>query len=181
MNWSERSNERNHTKENHNSQSSCKTRPALFPCLTWRPLFSLPQTPSPSLHLAPLLLQFPVEFSLPWILTSTAMKERGLHEHILIPLELYNDAASHALYKLKSQVYSSTEDGADLSCLCVCVVECMCVCCSRVDPLAAALLPAWLPLVLPRYLLFSRFRPDSLPPIFPSSRSRRCTTRLRLR
>ena len=60
-------------------------------------------------------VQFPVEFSLPWILTSTAMSEQGLHEHVLIPLELYNHAANHALYKLKSQtLYDEIEAEVNL-------------------------------------------------------------------
>eukprot|EP01147_Barroeca_monosierra_P005755 gene5755-223_t len=48
-------------------------------------------------------IQFPVEFSLPWILTSATLSESVLHEHVMIPFELYNDAAQHALFKLKSQ------------------------------------------------------------------------------
>ncbi|EGD74766.1 hypothetical protein PTSG_07003 [Salpingoeca rosetta] len=60
-------------------------------------------------------IQFPVEFSLPWILTTTGMTERGLHEHTLIPLELYNAAAQHALFKLKSQtLYNEIEAEVNL-------------------------------------------------------------------
>eukprot|EP00055_Hartaetosiga_balthica_P012544 m.61242 g.61242 ORF g.61242 m.61242 type:complete len:1371 (+) comp7987_c0_seq1:100-4212(+) len=48
-------------------------------------------------------VQFPIEFSLPWMLMNTAMTSPDLHQHVLVPLELYNQAGSCCLFSLKSQ------------------------------------------------------------------------------
>eukprot|EP00056_Hartaetosiga_gracilis_P000791 m.40491 g.40491 ORF g.40491 m.40491 type:complete len:1374 (+) comp10358_c0_seq1:113-4234(+) len=48
-------------------------------------------------------VQFPIEFSLPWMLMSTAMTSPDLHQHLLVPLELYNQAGACCLFSLKSQ------------------------------------------------------------------------------
>ena len=49
-------------------------------------------------------IQFPIEMSLPWILTTTALENPHLAESILTPLELYNDSANWALHALDSEV-----------------------------------------------------------------------------
>lgn len=45
-------------------------------------------------------IQFPIDQSLPWILTSTILesKERNMFEYLLYPLDLYSDAAYYSLY-----------------------------------------------------------------------------------
>ena len=49
--------------------------------------------------------QFPIEMSMPWILTEHILQTRqpGMIEFILHPLDLYSDAAHFALYNLKKQ------------------------------------------------------------------------------
>ncbi|KAL6064809.1 Cytoplasmic FMR1-interacting protein [Balamuthia mandrillaris] len=48
-------------------------------------------------------LQFPIEMSLPWILTDSILESRNasMTEFMLYPLDLYNDAATRALKSLK--------------------------------------------------------------------------------
>jgi cytoplasmic FMR1 interacting protein len=47
-------------------------------------------------------LQFPIEMSLPWILTDHILESRdaSMMEYVLYPLDIYNDAAQRALSKL---------------------------------------------------------------------------------
>lgn len=42
-------------------------------------------------------VQFPIEMSLPWILTRTAIQTSWMGDYIAVGLDLYNDSASHAL------------------------------------------------------------------------------------
>merc|ERR1719436_1781942 len=61
-------------------------------------------------------IQFPIEMSMPWILTDhiLATKDSSYMECVLYPLDLYNDSAFYALtvfkkqflYKLSEQVYA---------------------------------------------------------------------------
>ena len=46
-------------------------------------------------------IQFPIDQSLPWILTSSIIesKEKNMLEYLLYPLDLYSDSAFYALYK----------------------------------------------------------------------------------
>jgi len=50
-------------------------------------------------------IQFPIEMSLPWILTDHILTVEApeMTENILFPLDLYNDAAHRALHKLKTR------------------------------------------------------------------------------
>ncbi|KCV67791.1 hypothetical protein H696_05733 [Fonticula alba] len=51
-------------------------------------------------------IQFPIEMSLPWILTEHVLNPDDAHaliESVLYPLELYNDAAGRAIHKLRSR------------------------------------------------------------------------------
>jgi cytoplasmic FMR1 interacting protein len=50
-------------------------------------------------------IQFPIEMSLPWILMSHLLdsKDTYLIQHILYPLDLYNDSASCALHRFQKQ------------------------------------------------------------------------------
>lgn len=62
-------------------------------------------------------IQFPVEMSLPWILTSHILltDAYNLTEYILYPLDIYNDAAQHTLYKLHSKyLYDEIEAEVNL-------------------------------------------------------------------
>lgn len=62
-------------------------------------------------------IQFPVEMSLPWILTSHILSSGSynLTEYVLYPLDIYNDAAQHALYKLHSKyLYDEIEAEVNL-------------------------------------------------------------------
>jgi len=62
-------------------------------------------------------IQFPVEMSLPWILTSHILTTGAynLTEYILYPLDIYNDAAQHALYNLHSKyLYDEIEAEVNL-------------------------------------------------------------------
>lgn len=49
--------------------------------------------------------QFPIECSLPWMLVDYALEsqEAGLLESILMPFDIYNDSAQHALSVLKQR------------------------------------------------------------------------------
>jgi len=62
-------------------------------------------------------LQFPIDMSLPWILTNHVLESRktSLMEYVLYPLDLYNDAANRALTSLKQQfLYAEVEAEVNL-------------------------------------------------------------------
>lgn len=62
-------------------------------------------------------LQFPIDMSLPWILTDNILesKEASISEYVLYPLDLYNDAANRALSSLKQQfLYDEIEAEVNL-------------------------------------------------------------------
>lgn len=62
-------------------------------------------------------LQFPIDMSLPWILTDNILesKEASLMEFVFYPLDLYNDAAHRALNSLKVQfLYDEIEAEVNL-------------------------------------------------------------------
>lgn len=64
------------------------------------------------------VIQFPIECSLPWMLVDHVIESQdaGLLESILIPLDLYNDSAQHALTYLKQRfLYDEIEAEVDLS------------------------------------------------------------------
>ena len=50
-------------------------------------------------------LQFPIEMSLPWILVDHVLESQdpALMEHVLFPMDLYNDSANFALSAFKKQ------------------------------------------------------------------------------
>ena len=50
-------------------------------------------------------IQFPIEMSMPWILTDHILetKSPAMMEYALYPLDLYNDAAHCALHKFQKQ------------------------------------------------------------------------------
>ncbi|OCT88143.1 hypothetical protein XELAEV_18016776mg, partial [Xenopus laevis] len=52
-------------------------------------------------------IQFPIEMSMPWILTDHILetKEPSMMEYVLYPLDLYNDSAYYALTKFKKQFF----------------------------------------------------------------------------
>lgn len=62
-------------------------------------------------------IQFPIEMSLPWILTDHILetKESAMMEYILYPLDLYNDSAHYALHHFKKQfLYDEVEAEVNL-------------------------------------------------------------------
>ncbi|XP_059150465.1 cytoplasmic FMR1-interacting protein-like [Physella acuta] len=62
-------------------------------------------------------IQFPIEMSMPWILTDHILetKEASMMEYILYPLDLYNDSAQYALLKFKKQfLYDEVEAEVNL-------------------------------------------------------------------
>ena len=62
-------------------------------------------------------IQFPIEMSMPWILTDHCLetKEPSMMEYILYPLDLYNDAAQYSLTKVKKQfLYDELESEVNL-------------------------------------------------------------------
>ena len=62
-------------------------------------------------------IQFPIEMSLPWILTDQILntKDPSMMECVLYPLDLYNDAAHCALYKFNKQyLYDEVEAEVNL-------------------------------------------------------------------
>ncbi|KAJ4753442.1 Cytoplasmic FMR1-interacting protein [Rhynchospora pubera] len=64
------------------------------------------------------VIQFPIECSLPWMLVDQALEsqEAGLLESILMPFDIYNDSAQHALSVLKQRfLYDEIEAEVDLS------------------------------------------------------------------
>uniref|UniRef100_UPI00358E9EC8 cytoplasmic FMR1-interacting protein 2-like isoform X1 n=1 Tax=Myxine glutinosa TaxID=7769 RepID=UPI00358E9EC8 len=62
-------------------------------------------------------IQFPIEMSMPWILTDHILetKEPSMMEYVLYPLDLYNDAAHYALTKFRKQfLYDEIEAEVNL-------------------------------------------------------------------
>ncbi|VFQ78892.1 unnamed protein product [Cuscuta campestris] len=62
------------------------------------------------------VIQFPIECSLPWMLVDYAIESHnaGLIESILMPFDIYNDAAQHALVVLKQRfLYDEIEAEVD--------------------------------------------------------------------
>ncbi|KAK3576874.1 hypothetical protein CHS0354_012929 [Potamilus streckersoni] len=62
-------------------------------------------------------VQFPIEMSMPWILTDHVLetKESSMMEYILYPLDLYNDSAHYALTKFRQQfLYDEVEAEVNL-------------------------------------------------------------------
>ncbi|XP_013390578.1 cytoplasmic FMR1-interacting protein 2 isoform X3 [Lingula anatina] len=62
-------------------------------------------------------IQFPIEMSMPWILTDHILetKEPSMMEYILYPLDLYNDSAHYALTNFKKQfLYDEVEAEVNL-------------------------------------------------------------------
>ncbi|XP_071492155.1 cytoplasmic FMR1-interacting protein 1-like isoform X1 [Diadema antillarum] len=62
-------------------------------------------------------IQFPIEMSIPWILTDEILtaKEPGLMEYVFFPLDLYNDSAQYALSVFKKQfLYDEIEAEVNL-------------------------------------------------------------------
>ena len=62
-------------------------------------------------------IQFPIEMSLPWILTDHILETRepSMMEYILYPLDLYNDAGHYALHRFKKQfLYDEVEAEVNL-------------------------------------------------------------------
>eukprot|EP01091_Cochliopodium_minus_P018721 TRINITY_DN766_c0_g1_i1.p1 TRINITY_DN766_c0_g1~~TRINITY_DN766_c0_g1_i1.p1 ORF type:complete len:1390 (-),score=504.69 TRINITY_DN766_c0_g1_i1:45-4214(-) len=63
-------------------------------------------------------LQFPIEMSLPWILTDSIIEPHhtAMYDYALYPFELYNDAAERALNSLKQQfLYDEIEAEVNLA------------------------------------------------------------------
>ena len=52
-----------------------------------------------------LLVQFPIECSLPWMLVDYVLESQnmGLLESVLMPFDIYNDSAQQALIVLKQR------------------------------------------------------------------------------
>uniref|UniRef100_A0A4W5NAG1 Cytoplasmic FMR1 interacting protein 2 n=1 Tax=Hucho hucho TaxID=62062 RepID=A0A4W5NAG1_9TELE len=62
-------------------------------------------------------IQFPIEMSMPWILTDHILetKEPSMMEYVLYPLDLYNDSGYYALTKFKKQfLYDEIEAEVNL-------------------------------------------------------------------
>lgn len=62
-------------------------------------------------------IQFPIEMSMPWILTDHILEanDAALMEYVLYPLDLYNDSAQYALTKFKKQfLYDEIEAEVNL-------------------------------------------------------------------
>ncbi|KAG1699375.1 Cytoplasmic FMR1-interacting protein [Nymphon striatum] len=62
-------------------------------------------------------IQFPIEMSMPWILTDHILKTKSssMMESVLYPLDLYNDSAHYALTKFKKQfLYDEVEAEVNL-------------------------------------------------------------------
>ncbi|KAG0477890.1 hypothetical protein HPP92_012609 [Vanilla planifolia] len=63
------------------------------------------------------VIQFPIECSLPWMLVDNVIETQGLAllESILMPFDIYNDSAQHALTVLKQRfLYDEIEAEVDL-------------------------------------------------------------------
>ncbi|KAK7504118.1 hypothetical protein BaRGS_00004422, partial [Batillaria attramentaria] len=62
-------------------------------------------------------IQFPIEMSMPWVLTDHILetKEPSMMEYILYPLDLYNDSAQYALLRFRRQfLYDEIEAEVNL-------------------------------------------------------------------
>ncbi len=62
-------------------------------------------------------IQFPIEMSLPWILTNHILQNKEAHmmEYILYPLDLYSDSARYALNHFQRQfLYDEIEAEVNL-------------------------------------------------------------------
>lgn len=62
-------------------------------------------------------IQFPIEMSMPWVLTDHILeaKEPSMMEYILYPLDLYNDSAQYALLRFRKQfLYDEIEAEVNL-------------------------------------------------------------------
>ena len=62
-------------------------------------------------------IQFPIEMSLPWILTDHILQNKEAHmmEYILYPLDLYSDSAHYALHHFGRQfLYDEIEAEVNL-------------------------------------------------------------------
>lgn len=62
-------------------------------------------------------IQFPIEMSMPWILTDHILrtKEPSMMEFVLYPLDLYNDSAHYALTVFRKQfLYDEVEAEVNL-------------------------------------------------------------------
>ncbi|XP_021898211.1 protein PIR isoform X1 [Carica papaya] len=62
------------------------------------------------------VIQFPIECSLPWMLVDHVLesKNAGLLESVLMPFDIYNDSAQHALVELKQRfLYDEIEAEVD--------------------------------------------------------------------
>lgn len=62
-------------------------------------------------------IQFPIEMSLPWILTNQILQNKEAHmmEYILYPLDLYSDSAHYSLHHFKKQfLYDEIEAEVNL-------------------------------------------------------------------
>eukprot|EP00456_Euglypha_rotunda_P049447 TRINITY_DN3965_c0_g1_i3.p1 TRINITY_DN3965_c0_g1~~TRINITY_DN3965_c0_g1_i3.p1 ORF type:complete len:407 (+),score=77.54 TRINITY_DN3965_c0_g1_i3:169-1221(+) len=56
-------------------------------------------------------VQFPIDMSMPWILTDFLIKTPSMKENIFFPMDIYNDAAARALSTLKQQfLYDEAEE-----------------------------------------------------------------------
>ena len=84
------------------------------------------------------LVQFPIEMSMPWVLTDHILnsRETSMMEYVLYPLDLYNDSAHFALHHFKKQflydeVEAEVRNGVLLSHAnaCFSVLECLYRCC----------------------------------------------------
>lgn len=63
-------------------------------------------------------VQFPIECSLPWMLVDHVIESQnaGLLESILMPFDIYNDSAQHALMVLKQRfLYDEIESEVIIS------------------------------------------------------------------
>jgi len=61
-------------------------------------------------------VQFPIDMSMPWILTDFLIKTPSMKENIFFPMDIYNDAAARALSTLKQQfLYDEVEAELNLS------------------------------------------------------------------
>lgn len=63
------------------------------------------------------VIQFPIECSLPWMLVEHVIESQdtGLLETVLMPFDIYNDSAEHALHVLKQRfLYDEIEAEVDL-------------------------------------------------------------------
>lgn len=61
-------------------------------------------------------VQFPIDMSMPWIMTNFLIETPSMKENVFFPFDVYNDAGSHALVVLKQQfLYDEVEAELNLS------------------------------------------------------------------